>query len=136
MPILFNSCSQDITNKEYENIGLFLAIILNGRISRPSRKERKRANLSYVEEATSKDEVKIEKCLQEQKSKNIQYKTKSDLNAWNKFCESLQGFRAIEDIPANELDLFKFFKMALSMSRVLEAASSEVFNASCMKKKV
>ena len=30
------------------------------------------ANLSFAEEATSKDEVEIEKCLQEQKSKNTQ----------------------------------------------------------------
>ena len=37
------------------------------------------ANLSLAEEATSKDDVEIEKFLQEQKSKNTQYKTKSDL---------------------------------------------------------
>ena len=69
------------------------------------------ANLSPAEEATSKDEVEIEKFLQEQKSKNTQYKTKSDLNAWKKFCESLKESRAIENIPANELDLLlsKFF---------------------------
>ena len=69
------------------------------------------ANLSPAEEATSKDEVEIEKFLQEQKSKNTQYKTKSDLNAWKKFCESLKGSRAIENIPVNELDLLlsKFF---------------------------
>ena len=41
-------------------------------------------------------EVEIEKFLQEQKSKNTQYKTKSDLNAWKKFCESLKESRAIE----------------------------------------
>ena len=47
------------------------------------------ANLSQPhEEATSKDEVAIEKFLQAQKSKNTQYKTKSDLNTWKKFCES------------------------------------------------
>ena len=63
------------------------------------------ANLSLAEEAKSKDEVEIEKFLQEQKSKNTQYKTKSDLNAWKKFCESLKESRAIENIPANELDL-------------------------------
>ena len=63
------------------------------------------ANLSPAEEATSKDEVEIEKFLQEQKSKNTQYKTKSDLNSWKKFCESLKAFRAIENTPANELDL-------------------------------
>ena len=34
------------------------------------------ANLSLAEEATSKDEVEIEKFLHEQKSKNTQYKTK------------------------------------------------------------
>ena len=33
------------------------------------------ANLSPAEEATSKDEVEIEKFLQEQKSKNSQYMT-------------------------------------------------------------
>ena len=36
------------------------------------------ANLRLAEEATSKDEVEIEKFLQKQKSKNTQYKTKSD----------------------------------------------------------
>ena len=44
--------------------------------------------------------------LQVQKSNNTQYKTKSDLNAWKKFCESLKESRAIENIPANELDFF------------------------------
>ena len=53
------------------------------------------ANLSPVEEATSKDEVEIEKFLQAQKSKNTQYKTKSDLNAWKKLCESMKESRAI-----------------------------------------
>jgi len=48
------------------------------------------ANLSSTEEVTSRDEVEIEKFLQSQKSKNTQYKTKSDLNAWKKFCESLK----------------------------------------------
>ena len=77
------------------------------------------ANLSPAEEATSKDEVEIEK------SKNTQYKTKSDLNAWKKFCESLKESRAIENLPANELDLLSpnfsspfVKKMAVSMSRV------------------
>ena len=46
------------------------------------------ANISPAEEASGKDEVEIEKFLQEQKSKNTQYNTKSDLNAWKKFCES------------------------------------------------
>ena len=63
------------------------------------------ANLSPDEKATSKDEVEIAKFLQEQKSKNTQYQTKSDLNAWKKFCESLKESRAIENLPANELDL-------------------------------
>ena len=72
------------------------------------------ANLSPAEEATqatSKDEVEIEIFLQEQKSKNTQYKTKSNLNAWKKLCEFLKESRAIENKPANELDLLlsKFF---------------------------
>ena len=92
---------------------MFLFIILNGRISRPSRgstgkeNEQTLPNLSPAEEATSKDEVETEKFLQEQKSKNTQYKAKSDLNTSKKFCESLKESRAIiiENIPANELDL-------------------------------
>ena len=43
----------------------------------------------------SKDEVEIEKILQVQKSENTQHKTKSDLNACKKFCESLKESRAI-----------------------------------------
>ena len=69
------------------------------------------ANLSLNEEATSKHEVEIETFLEEQKWKNTQCKTKSDLNALEKFCESLKESRAIENIPADELDLLlsKFF---------------------------
>ena len=67
--------------------------------------ERTLAKLSPAEEATSKDEIEIEKFLQAQKSKNTQYKTKSDLNVWKKFCESLKESRALENIPAKELDL-------------------------------
>ena len=69
------------------------------------------ANLGPAEEATSKDEIEIEKFLQEQKSKNTQYKTKSGLNTWKKFCVSQKESRAIENISANELDLLlsKFF---------------------------
>ena len=54
--------------------------------------------------------------------------------------------RAIENIPANELDLplsqFSIFlsplvnKMAPSTNCVHQAASSEVFNATCVKKEV
>jgi len=69
------------------------------------------ANLSPAEEATSKDEVEVDKFLQEQKSKNTHYKTRSDLNAWKKVCESVKETRVIKNIPANELDLLltKFF---------------------------
>ena len=52
------------------------------------------ANLSPAEEATSKDDGEIKKFLQAQKSKNTQYKTKSDLNTWKKFCKSLKESRA------------------------------------------
>ena len=70
------------------------------------------ANLSPAKEATSKAEVEIEKFLQEQKSNNTRYRTKSDLNAYGRnFCESLKESRGTENIPANELDLVvsKFF---------------------------
>ena len=55
------------------------------------------------------------------KTLNIRYKTKSDLNACKKFCKSLKESRAIENIPANELDLFSspfVNKMAPSANRV------------------
>ena len=61
--------------------------------------------MSSAEEATREDEVEIEKLLQAQKSRNTRYKTKSDLNAWTKFCESLKESRAIVNIPAKELVL-------------------------------
>ena len=54
------------------------------------------AILSPAEEATRENEVEIETFLQEQKSKNTQYKTKSDLDAWKKFCESQKESRALE----------------------------------------
>ena len=75
------------------------------------KNEQTLANLSPAEKATSKDEVEIEKFLPAQKSKNTQYKTKSDLNVWKKFCESIKESRATENIPASELDLLlsKFF---------------------------
>ena len=56
------------------------------------------ANLNPAEEVTSKDEVEIEKFLQAQKYRNTQYKTKSDLNAWKKFCESLKESRSYVQI--------------------------------------
>ena len=56
-------------------------------------------NRSPAKEATSKDEVEIEKFLREQKSKKKQHKCKS---VGEKFCESLKEPRAIESIPANE----------------------------------
>ena len=71
----------------------------------------KRCKFEPAEEATSKDEVAIEKFLQALKSKNIQYKTKSDINTWKKFCESLKESRAIENIPAIELNLASFISV-------------------------
>ena len=49
---------------------------------------------------------------------NAQYKTKSDLNAWKKFYESLKESRTIENIPANDLDflLSKFFISVLKQN--------------------
>ena len=85
------------------------------------------ANLSPAEEGTSKDEDEIEKFLQEQKSKNTQHKTKSDLNAKKKFCESLKESRAILkthlsielDLPLPQCFISVINKVALSTSQVL-----------------
>ena len=62
------------------------------------------AYLSPAEEAGSKDELEIEKFCRSRNKKN-KYKTKSNLNAWKQFWESLKESRAIENIPANEFDL-------------------------------
>ena len=63
--------------------------------------------MSQPRKLRAKMKSQFEKFLQAQKSKNTQYKTKSDLiNTWKKFCESLKEYRATENIPANELDLF------------------------------
>ena len=64
-----------------------------------------------AEETTSKDEVEIEKFLQEQKSKNTQYKIKSDLNAWKKFCESLKESRAIENTQWDRPSFVQIFDL-------------------------
>ena len=80
------------------------SVVLNEEAGKEN--EQTLAIFNPAEEATSKDEVEIEKVLQAQKSENTQHKTKSDLlNACNKFCESLKESRAIENIPVNELDL-------------------------------
>ena len=66
-------------------------------------------------------------CLKRTGNKQIQEfdwlkSTKSDLNAWKKFCESLKESRTIENILANELDFLSkspfVNKMALSTGRV------------------
>ena len=72
-----------VTEKEYEKTGLFLFIMeesvdLHEEASK-GNKQTVPINLSPAEEQQSKDEVEIEKFLQEQKSKNTQYKTLSDL---------------------------------------------------------
>mgnify|MGYP006973436600 CR=1 FL=1 len=81
-----------------------------------TRKQVKKTNKGWLiwvlpKKIQATDEVRIVKFLQEQKSKDTQYKTKSDLNEWKKFCESLKDSTAIENIPANQLDLLlsKFF---------------------------
>ena len=74
--------------------------------------EQPRANCSTAEAVKiDEDEIMIEKFLKDQKSKNTEYKTRSDLNAWRKFCVSMKEARQIENIPASELDLLlsKFF---------------------------
>ena len=71
----------EVTNKEYKKIGLFLFIMKESvDLYEEAGIENKLmlANLSPAEEATSKDEVKLEKSLQEQKSKNTQCKTKQN----------------------------------------------------------
>ena len=72
------------------------------------------ANLSPAEEATSKDDGEIKKFLQAQKSKNTQYKTKSDLNTWKKICESLKESRARPFISIRKQDGTEYETCTLS----------------------
>ena len=52
--------------------------------------EQRLAHLSLAKEATSKDKSKLRNFCRSRNQNNTQYKTKSDLNAWKKFCESLK----------------------------------------------
>ena len=47
----------------------------------------------------------IEKFLQVPKSKNTEYKTRRDQNAWKKICVFMNEAREMNDIPASALDL-------------------------------
>ncbi|XP_031552308.1 zinc finger MYM-type protein 3-like [Actinia tenebrosa] len=57
------------------------------------------------------DEEMINKFLNDQKTKNTGYKSKSDMKAWQRFCQSIGESRKMEDIPESELNtlLCKFF---------------------------
>ena len=103
------------------------------------------ANLSPAEEATSKDEVEIGKSLQAQNSENTQYKTKSDLNTWKKFCESLK--ESIEQLKTYlpEWARPSFVHFFLISVRKQDGSEYEPctlsgfqrrFNATCMKNEV
>ena len=80
--------------------GLFLFIMEESvDLHEEASKENKQTvpiKLSPAEEQQSKDEVEIEKFLQEQKSKHsVQDLERFVMNAWKKFCESLKESRAI-----------------------------------------
>ncbi|KAK3729210.1 hypothetical protein QZH41_002772 [Actinostola sp. cb2023] len=71
---------------------------------------------TYEEQMTGKekddeDDEMINSFLQAQKSRNTEYKTKSDMKTWKRFCQSNEEERKMEDIPLEELNkLFcKFF---------------------------
>ena len=56
-------------------------------------------NLSPAEEKLlAKMKSKLRNFCRSRNQSNTQYKTKSDLNAWKKFCELLKESRAIENI--------------------------------------
>ena len=79
------------------------------------------ANLSQPRKLRAKMKSQLRSFSKRRNPKNTQYKTKSDLNTWKKFCESLKESRATENIPANELDLFSspfVNKMAPSTNHV------------------
>ena len=87
------------------------------------------------------DEEMINEFLNEQKSRNTEYKTKSNMKTWQRFCQSIQEKREIQNIPEAELEkmLCKFLspfasKMALSTNQALYLDFREVFNAIFKKK--
>ena len=57
------------------------------------------------------DDEAVRQFIESNKAKNTVKKTRSDLNVWNRWCESVNERRKLEDIPASELNrlLSNFF---------------------------
>ena len=57
------------------------------------------------------DDDAVRQFIESNKAKNTVKKTRSDLNVWNRWCESVNERRKLEDIPASELNrlLSNFF---------------------------
>ncbi|KAK3754207.1 hypothetical protein QZH41_003309 [Actinostola sp. cb2023] len=76
---------------------------------------------TYEEQMTGKekddeDDEMINSILQAQKSRNTEYKTKSDMKTWKRFCQSNEEERKMEDIPSEELNKL-FCKLFISVRK-------------------
>ncbi|KAK3749799.1 hypothetical protein QZH41_000862 [Actinostola sp. cb2023] len=76
---------------------------------------------TYEEQMTGKekddeDDEMINSFLHAQKSRNTEYKTKSDMKTWKRFCQSNEEERKMEDIPSEELNKL-FCKFVISVRK-------------------
>ena len=58
----------------------------------------------FLETSNELDDTEISLFIEENQNVNTTKKTKTDLNVWKRWCESVKETRAIEEIPAEELN--------------------------------
>ena len=58
----------------------------------------------FLETSNDLDDSEISLFIEENRNENTTRKTKTDLNVWKRWCESVKETRAIEEIPAEELN--------------------------------
>ena len=58
----------------------------------------------FLETSSDLDDSEISSFIEENRNVNTTKKTKTDLNVWKRWCESVKETRAIEEIPVEELN--------------------------------
>lgn len=72
----------------------------------------------FADTIDNPDDNEISSFIDENRNENTTKKTKTDLNVWKRWCESVKETRAIEEIPREELDnlLSHFFMKARKLN--------------------
>ena len=68
-----------------------------------AEKAENKMNPTSTEDKKTLDQNEVETFIKESKNSNTVKKTKTDLNVWKRWCESIEEKRAMEDIPPDEL---------------------------------